>query len=511
MESPDPIAPAGYLPQILLDRACTQPGQVAYEFLRTGGEIEAITYGRLASAARRLAGQLREDSGPVLILLPPGLGFITAVWGCLLSGRPAVPTYPPGAGGRDRLAARLRSVLADARPTEVIADPFSEELLRTFAPDHSLPTLIAEQDSAAEELPAEEAARITVPAAGDVAIVQYTSGSTGRPKGVVLTHANLIANIRAIADVMELGPWSRSASWLPPYHDMGLIGCILTPVHVGFPVRLMSPLDFLKSPLTWLRQISEVRATATGGPNFAYDLCVRRARDNDLRDLDLSSWRVAFNGAEPVRRETLQKFARRFAGNGFRPSAFLPCYGLAEATLIVSGSHWDPAADRSSPDGRRLHVSCGPVISGSRIAIVAGGKHLPDGEEGEIWVNGPCVTTGYWHGGGQDGPFGELDGTRFLRTGDLGYLHDGELFVTGRAADVLVHRGVNYHAQDIEDAAVLDNPDVRPVAAAFMVDAPSPASCWSWNGTPHRRRVKRQASGCARACSPALACASTPW
>jgi acyl-CoA synthetase (AMP-forming)/AMP-acid ligase II len=473
VESPDPTRPLGYLPQILRDRATTQPAQIAYEFLRAGGEVEAITYRQLAAAACELAGQLREGSGPVLILQVPGLGFITAIWACLLSGRPAIPTYPPGAGGPDRAGSRLRSVMADARPVEVIADPFSNDLLHAADLALALPTLIAEHDPAAVEPAPTQAIEITSPAAGDVAIVQYTSGSTGQPKGVMLTHGNLIANIQAISDVLELNSSSRSASWLPPYHDMGLIGCILTPVYAGFPIRLMSPLDFLKSPLTWLRQISEIRATVTGGPNFAYDLCVRRARGSGLGDIDLSSWSVAFNGAEPVRPETLQRFAQRFAGNGFRSSAFLPCYGLAEATLIVSGRHRDPASDRPSP-GQRRHVSCGPAISGSRIAIVADQRQLADDEEGEIWVSGPCVTAGYWHGGDEE-LFGELAGSRFLRTGDLGYLHDGELYVTGRRADVLVYRGVNYHAQDIEDAAVLDNPDLRPVAAAFMVDDPDPA------------------------------------
>lgn len=460
-----------YLPQILLDRARTRPEQVAYEFLDGDGTLETITYGGLAAAAGSLADRLGAGAGPALILHPPGLDFVTAVWGCLLAGAPAVPAYPPAVGDPDRATARLRRVLTDARPAAVIADPFSDQMLRDADLGLPLPPLVATDRSAAVPVPE----RSALPSPADVAIVQYTSGSTGQPKGVVLTHDNLVANIRAITDAFELDVTSRTVSWLPPYHDMGLIGCILTPVHVGFPVRLMSPLDFLKSPLTWLRQISEMGATATGGPNFAYDLCVRRAEDHPLDDLDLSAWKVAFNGAEPVRSETLHAFADRFAGNGFRPFSFLPCYGLAEATLIVSGRHWDPAADQPSRGTAGRRVNCGAAATGQTVAIVSeAGERRPDGEEGEIWVAGRSITPGYWQDDGDHEPFGDLDGVRYLRTGDLGYLHEGELFVTGRRTDVLVFRGVNHHAQDIESAAVSDNPDVRPAAAAFMTEDAEP-------------------------------------
>jgi acyl-CoA synthetase (AMP-forming)/AMP-acid ligase II/acyl carrier protein len=256
-------------------------------------------------------------------------------------------------------------------------------------------------------------------------------------------------------------------------------------MHAGIPIALMSPLDFLRHPLSWLRRISDTGATPSGGPNFAYDLCVRRPIDSDeLRTLDLSAWSVAFNGAEPVRWRTMEAFARKFAPAGFRPSAFFPCYGLAEATLLVAGQHWDgsalrgtervpatsPAAGAAGP-GTAARVSCGPGLPDQRLEIVdpATLTRCPEGVEGEVWLRGPSVTAGYWSAPGT-GPFGDLDGDRYLRTSDLGYVVDGGLVVSGRLDGVIVHRGVNHHAGDVEDAAVGGDPALRPVAAAFAVD-----------------------------------------
>jgi acyl-CoA synthetase (AMP-forming)/AMP-acid ligase II/acyl carrier protein len=255
---------------------------------------------------------------------------------------------------------------------------------------------------------------------------------------------------------------SRALSWLPPFHDMGLIGGILTPMVAGIPVRLLSPGSFLKSPLRWLRQIGEFGATVSGGPNFAYDLCVRRARGRDaLDDVDLSRWTVAFSGAEPVRRATMTAFAERFAGAGFDRSAFMPCYGLAEATLMVTAGRWHDSGDGP--------VDCGPPVSGQDVRVVdpESGEPVADGAEGEIWVAGPHITPGYWTGGDEQ-LFGDLDGRRMLRTGDLGVLRDGSLAVTGRRKDVIIHRGVNYHAADVEDAALRDLGPAAGVAAAFQ-------------------------------------------
>ncbi|KAA9381334.1 AMP-binding protein [Microbispora cellulosiformans] len=442
------------LAHVLADHAAARPGQVAYEYLHEDGRIDVITYGELWRRACGLAARLPKE-GPALLLYPPGLDLVAAVWACFLAGVPAVPTYPPLMGAADRIAQRFARILADSGATSLLADPAILALIPVG--DVPLPPVISE---AGEPVEPE-----TLPRMHDVALVQYTSGSTGQPKGVVLDHANLIANIRAISDVFRVDRDIRVISWLPPYHDMGLIGCILTPGYGGFPVRLMSPVHFLRQPLDWLRQISEMGVTHTGGPNFAYDLCVRRARGADLSGLDLSQWRLAFNGAEPIRPGTLRAFAERFAGNGFRPEAFLPCYGLAEATLIVTGRHFSPA-DGVAEDGR---VDCGPAVDGHSVVVVDDGTPAAEGENGEIWVRGPSVCRGYWNDS-DDRSFGELDGERYLRTGDLGYLRDGHLFVTGRSKDVLIQSGVNFHAHDLESAAVDGHPALRPTAAAFMVE-----------------------------------------
>lgn len=437
----------------LLDRAENTPGQLAYEFLRDDGGIEKVSYGELYARAADVAGRLPRGEDPVLLLCREGLDFVSALWGCLLSGSPAVPAFPPS----HRTADRLRGILADLRPAAVVTDPETGALL----PDFGSP-VVHPQPQGSVPPP------LTVPATDSTAVIQYTSGSTSAPKGVLLSHGNLQHNVQSITSVFELDEQSRSVCWLPPYHDMGLIGGLLTPLHVGFPMRLMSPAHFLKSPLSWLRQISELGVTATGGPNFAYDLCVRWALRHPVPDIDLSTWKVAFNGAEPVRRESLLAFAECFAGNGFRPEAFLPCYGLAEATLIVSGRHWSPADEGPV-------VNCGRCTAVDEAAVVAPerGTRLPDGTEGEIWLRGPSVTSGYWNRE-DDSLFGLLDGTRFLRTGDLGLMHDGELFVTGRSKDVLIQHGVTHHAHDVETAVVLDDPEVRPTTAAFMTDTGEP-------------------------------------
>jgi acyl-CoA synthetase (AMP-forming)/AMP-acid ligase II/acyl carrier protein len=450
------------LAHALVHNATHRGDQVAYEYLHDDGRVDTVTYRDLLTAAVAAAARLRDGgapAGPALLLYPPGLDFVVAMWACLLAGVPAVPAYPPLLGPTERVAVRLRRVLTDSRATVLLADPAVLGLLTAGAPDLELPRVVT-----LGARPRELAALPALPGADDVALVQYTSGSTGAPKGVVLRHRNLIANIEGIAAVFGLDESARVVSWLPPYHDMGLIGFILTPVVGAFPVRLMSPVHFLKNPLVWLRQISELGVTHTGGPNFAYDLCLRRA-PADLADLDLSTWRVAFNGAEPVRARTIAAFAERFAPHGFRAESFLPCYGLAEATLIVTGRHWSEH-DGLDDEGR---VDCGPVIAGHHLAIVDPdtGAAAPEGSEGEIWVSGPSVSEGYWNATPDGESFGVLDGERHLRTGDLGVLRHGHLVVKGRRKDVLIQNGVNHHAHDLEAAAVDDNPHVRPTAAAF--------------------------------------------
>jgi acyl-CoA synthetase (AMP-forming)/AMP-acid ligase II len=474
------------LVSLLHQRALETPDQVAYEF-HHDGQIDQLTYQELAGrASQRARSLLRRQAsagtGPALLLYPPGLDYVAALFACFLARVPAVPAYPPDPWRPQVGLERLHRLTSDARPTAMLAD-------RSLLPVLDLAGLPAGEMSLVEDDGdrADPGNQDWPPGdVEDVAILQYTSGSTKAPRGVTVRHRNLEHNLGAIARCFRLTETSRGFSWLPPYHDMGLVGGILTPIYAGIPVGLMSPLDFLKNPLSWLRKISETGTTASGGPNFAYELCVRRDLGPEaLAGLDLSCWSVAFNGAEPVRWQTLRAFARKFAAAGFRPSAFFPCYGLAEATLLVAGRYWDGTAIRgttriavehlpqrsgSVPLQPPARVSCGLGLPDQELAVVdpEGAIRCPDGVEGEIWVRGPSVSSGYWASG--EDCFGVLGGVRFLRTGDLGYLVDGELVITGRRKDVIVHRGVNYHAGDLEEAAVAGVAGLRPVAVAFSVD-----------------------------------------
>jgi acyl-CoA synthetase (AMP-forming)/AMP-acid ligase II/acyl carrier protein len=463
---------ADHLPDVLRARADRTPDAVAYETVGPSGQVTALTYAQLAGRASALAGQLAEaGDGPVLLAYPAGLDYPVAVFAAFLAGRPVIPAYPPGPSAPDRT--RLAGIIADAGPSVVIAPERPAELAALAV--HSVPG--AEADGTAWRPPDRAAGQ-------DLAIIQYTSGSTGRPHGVLVRHESVAANTAAIAERLGLTTASRGVTWLPPYHDMGLIGGLLTPIMAGFPARILQPGDFVKAPLWWLQQITESGATTSGAPNFGYELCLRRARSaSALTGLDLSRWQVAFSGGESVKQRTMAEFAEVFAPVGFRPEAFLPCYGLAEATLIVSAGHWS-----SPPAGAGGPVSCGTPVSGQQVVIVDPDRLVPagDGAEGEIWITGPHITAGYLSGATTD-LFGELDGVRFLRTGDLGYLRDGELFLTGRAKDVIVFRGVNYHASDVEAAALTAAGQVARTAAAFLVDTgpePVPVLILEVRGTP---------------------------
>jgi acyl-CoA synthetase (AMP-forming)/AMP-acid ligase II len=445
------------LTDVLLSRADQRPDDVAFGRAGASGPASTVTYAQVASRASALAERLAEaGDGPVLLAYPAGLDYVIGVFGAFLAGRPVIPAFPPGPSSRADQA-RLAGIVADARPPVSVAP-------RAY-PEITTPAVLTVPGAEADGTAPPRGRR---PAGDDVAVIQYTSGSTGRPRGVLVRHDSLAANTEAIVERFALDSQSRGLTWLPPFHDMGLIGGLLTPVVAGIEMRVMDPAEFLKAPLLWLKHISETGATHTGGPNFAYDLCVHRARGDDaLAGLDLSRWRVAFSGGETVRHRTLVEFARRFGPVGFHAEAFLPCYGLAEAALMVSGGHWSGRGDGDG-DGP---VSCGRPVRGQRVVIVDpdGGARADEGVEGEIWVAGPSVTSGYLSGDVGD-LFGELDGSRYLRTGDLGYLRGGQLFVSGRVKDVIVFRGVNYHAVDIEDAALDSVGRAGRTAAAFLVD-----------------------------------------
>lgn len=449
----------------LLHHGQSTPDATAFEAVGDDGQVSSLNYGTLAARASRLAQQVRanedERGEPALILHPPGLDYVVAVAACLLAGVPAVPAYPPEPHRLEVGLRRLRRIVDDVEPGTVLANEAIGAALDDLGEQWLAPRLVHE----ARDVGGDDDLALLDPhePPGDpVALIQYTSGSTRDPRGVLVRRSNLEHNIAAIARRFELSPTSRGVIWLPPYHDMGLIGGIFTPLWLGFPVRLMSPLTFLKDPLLWLEQIGAVHATISGGPNFAYELCVRRAEREPARvaSLSLASWSVAFNGAEPVRASTLRAFSDTFGACGFDPGALRPCYGLAEATLLVASSQWGGVPER---DGR---ISCGPVLEDQRVEVVAGDPPAPlaDGQEGEVWLSGPSVADGYRD---QPDALVDWDGARWLRTGDLGYRIGTDLVITGRSKDLIIHQGQNFHAADLEAAAVGADPCLRPVAAAF--------------------------------------------
>jgi acyl-CoA synthetase (AMP-forming)/AMP-acid ligase II len=467
------------LVELLQDRAARQPDERAYTFLESGErEAASLTWQELERRSRAIAVAIAGAVPPrarVLIMCPPGLDFVPAFFGCLYAGAIAVPTYPPAGGRADRLASRLCGMVHDAAVSLVLgpASAAARAALEDTVPElRGIPFLdpssLADDDAGGWRDP--EARK------SDVAFLQYTSGSTAAPRGVMVTHANLLHNLGCSARLAQHDADSVSVSWLPVNHDMGLIEGVLQPAYSGFPAYLMAPAAFLQRPVRWLQCISRLRATHSGAPNFAYDLCVRRVAADERSALDLSSWRTAFNGSEPVRRSTLESFQQTFGECGFRWSTFRPAYGLAEATLLVSslcaGDDLTFSA-AASPDERSL-VTAGVPPDDIRVLIVdpATRVRCEDGTAGEIWISGPSVAAGYW-GREQDTceTFGACLQTGegpFLRTGDLGFVADGQLFVSGRLKDVLIVRGVKHHPHDLELTAEHAHASIRAgCCAAF--------------------------------------------
>ena len=452
---------------LLWDRAQRTPDRVGYTFVSE--PKGALSYGALHARAAAIAARLLAVAAPgdrVVLLIPPGPDYVAGFFGCLYAGIIAVPAYPPL---DERQVPRLVSVIANARPSLVLTDSAlaapTRQLLARHTAGAALQVLAVDEADGPPPLRVPPGIR-----PDDVAFLQYTSGSAGDPKGVVVSHGNLLDNSEAIRILFGHDEHSQGVIWLPPYHDMGLIGGILQPLYAGFPVALMSPLDFLARPASWLAAVGEHRATTSGGPNFAFDLCVAKVTEEQCARLDLSSWTLAFCGAEPVRAASLKRFADRFAPYGFSAGALFPCYGLAESTLIVTGGR--KGAGVRTRDGV---VSCGAAIPGHRLTVRApgGGEPLLDGETGEVCVSGPSVSRGYW-----DSPqescetfASDSENGHTLRTGDLGFLRGGELYVTGRAKDLIIVRGRNLAAVDVEFAAAGAHPLIRPgCVAAFGAD-----------------------------------------
>ncbi|MEW6028989.1 MAG: amino acid adenylation domain-containing protein [Chloroflexota bacterium] len=482
------------LVDLLRQRAEQYPVNLAYRFLEDdGSDILAVTYGELDQRARAVAAWLETHGARgerVLLLYPAGLDYIAAFFGCLYAGAAAVPAYPPRL---NRPVPRIQAIVADSQ---------AKFALTTSAILHNIeqrfeqsPDLKALSWLDTEHVPSGSEAEWRDPNinADTLAFLQYTSGSTSQPKGVMLTHGNLMHNLKAIRHGFQLDETDSGAFWLPSYHDMGLIGGILEPMYIGGTSTLISPVSFLQKPFRWLDAISKYKATTSGAPNFAYDLCVDKITPEQVESLDLHAWKLAFCGAEPIRPETLERFARTFGLVGFRASSFYPCFGMAESTLIVSGGD-GPAAPRTltidrkalerdevvtaSPDDANslTMVNCGKSIIDQKIVMVnpITLTRCTENEVGEIWVTGPSVAKGYWgleeetrstfgaYTADNEGPF--------MRTGDLGFLQNDELFVTGRLKDLIIIHGSNHYPQDIELTVEASHSALQASAgAAFSV------------------------------------------
>lgn len=459
----------------MLGHGKRDPGAPAYYFVHGPRSIQTVSRGEVITRARLIAvalGRCTQRGERVVVALPQSLEFIDTFLGCLLSGRVAVPCNLPR-GRNPQSIARLKRIVKDAQASLLITSDDVLEMLnaRAAVGSESSGTRrpqftgfdqlveLAGQDGSAD------VSDNALPGADDLAFLQYTSGATGAPKGVVVTHGNLAANERAMQHALGHTAQSLLVSWLPFFHDMGLVCGLLQPLYVGFPAVLMSPALFLKHPELWLQAVTDYRATTIGGPNFAFDYCADRITDEQRARLDLRSLTVAFNGSEPVRAATLERFARRFEPVGFQRSVFFPCYGLAEATLIVSGGapgrDWitcQAPSEQESGSLARQHVGCGQIAQDTEVRIVDRETRLPlpAGEVGEIWVRGSSVARGYWNQAeptertfcatlATEPPQGP-----YLRTGDLGFLSDGQLFITGRCKDMLIVRGRNIDPLDIE-------------------------------------------------------------
>lgn len=462
-------------------------------FRRVGNPVKSVTYEGLYREARAVGAFLQSHGlrgERVVLFFDAGLDFVSAFLGCALAGVVAVPLPLPRLRRRNQ---RIESVLHDCDARAVLC---TQDIQRQLESERDL----LDHDGLRFVLAVEDAKEhggtfhdVSI-YPDELALLQYTSGSTGTPKGVMVTHANLIANVRAMAERLACTPEDIGVSWLPHFHDMGLIGGILLPLAVGFETVLFPPLSFVERPISWLETISKYRATISGGPNFAYDVCERRATSTDIAALDLGSWRLAFSGSEMVQPTVLERFVKRFRVTGFREEALLPVYGLAETTLFVSGRAQDEPPrkynvsldglqegrakfmDLDNPEGKRI-VSCGRPAERHDVVVVdpESGKPLEEGRVGEVSVAGPSVTSGYWNRNHRFYVAPEsrpgAGTTRYLRTGDLGFLSGGEVFITGRIKDLIILRGANVYPDDIEASVERSHPAVhRDGVAAFSIE-----------------------------------------
>ncbi|MDD5034787.1 MAG: fatty acyl-AMP ligase [Methylococcaceae bacterium] len=462
---------------ILCRRADRQPDRIAYRFFPHGiANPVIVSYRELWIEAAALAQRFRIadlQGERILLATTANRHFAVAFYACLLAGAIAVPAPP---SSRKRLADRLRLLAADAQAKALVGD--EEEVVSHIEMGSVLKfdcrNLLGNVDNP------RLAERWVAPCLQEdsLALLQYTSGSTGDPKGVMISHGNLMANSACIQQAMGLHEESKVLTALPLFHDMGLIGGMLQPLYAGCESNPLAPVQFIQHPQWWLQFISQGRITHSGGPNYMFDLATQAISAEQLEAVDLSSWEVAFCGAEPIRASTVSRFSERFEAHGFKPSAFFPCYGMAEATLFITGIKSGEPIKLDNGDGPATVIGCGFPRQETRVEIVdaATGRRVAEGMEGEIWVQGDSVAVGYWN---------RPDLTRlvfqrfiaedgegpFLRTGDLGFLKGGELYITGRLKDILIIRGKKYVPQDIEQEAERSHAAVRPGACvAFAMD-----------------------------------------
>ena len=481
---------------LLRYRALHQPNKTAFTYLKDEEGLEStLTYQELDAKARTIAIYLQNISTPgerVLLLYPPGLDYIAAFFGCLYAELIAIPLYAPR---NNRNLSRIQSIMNDSQAQITLTNNQSLINLQTLLNhDPDLKKLQWLATDKFDENLADKWDSKSISSAS-IAYLQYTSGSTSTPKGVMISHENVLCNSAEIAISWGTGTDSILVSWLPHFHDFGQIYGVIQPIYNGFPCIFMSPASFTQKPIRWLKAISDYKATHSGAPNFAYDLCADKIKPEQRENLDLSSWKVTVNGAEPVRKQTLEKFYQAFAPYGFRWSTFYPGYGLAEATLKVSSAkkkdlptiltvQADSLAKNliveASEDEQftRTLVGCGSTVLNAKVVIVDTQSltQSPSGQVGEIWVLGPSIAQGYW---------GRLEESQrtfgayltdngegpFLRTGDLGFLKDDELFITGRIKDLIVIRGSNHYPQDIELTVEQSHPSLRSgYGAVFSID-----------------------------------------
>jgi acetylornithine/succinyldiaminopimelate/putrescine aminotransferase/acyl-CoA synthetase (AMP-forming)/AMP-acid ligase II/predicted amino acid dehydrogenase/acyl carrier protein len=474
----------------LSHRANKTPDHISYNFLAAGEESESLTFRELAVRVRAIAARLQQLNARgerALLLFPAGIEYICSFYGCLASGTVAIPAYPPR---MNRNLERLDAILKDAEPSFVLTTPAVFQQLQSKFKES--PYLAKRTWILSSQIPLTEGDGWIDPKLDrdSVAFLQYTSASTSKPKGVIVSHGNILHNQLLMKEAVQHTSETIAVSWLPLFHDMGLVSVVLASLYNGMSCHLLSPAEFLKKPRLWLEAITRYSGTFSGAPDFAYQLCVDRISLEQRQGLDLSSWRVAYNGSEPIRANTLQRFSKEFAPFGFRQESFFSCYGLAEHTLFVTGGFYNGGTSfskqslemhcprKANGDGAVQLVSCGTPLLDTRVRIVDPKTDKPcqSGQIGEIWLSSPSAAHGYWNNDeASKRDFGARlsgDNGSFLRTGDLGFIQEGELFITGRLKDLIIIRGRNLAPQDIEQTVERCDPAVQPsCVAAISVEA----------------------------------------